>query len=133
MNVHIICQKLKLYRYERRIKICPSIGFWFATLFSEVLFAITFSLLTANIFYFMCELNVGLSNWLFFIGIVSSVAVIGITVAIMLAATIRKEMFVRNLFLSFSFLMTITNGYLFHYDNSEAYIEKVTFVYIDLH
>ena len=125
LNVHIICQKIKLFRYEQRVKACPTFAFWFATLCSELPFAIGTSLIAANLIYFMCELNVGLHNWLFFVGVVSCVAAVGNTVAIALAAVIRKEMIVRDLFLLFAFLMTISNGYLFHYDKSKPYIEKV--------
>lgn len=131
--MHILCQKIKLFRYEQRVKTCPTFAFWFATLCSELPFALASSLVSANLVYFMSELNVGVDNWLFFVGVVSCVAGVGITVAIALSAVIRREMIVRDLFLLFSFLMTISNGYLFHYDQSQPYIEKVKAAYDTQH
>jgi hypothetical protein len=125
-NVHIICQKLKLFRHEQRVNVCPSFAFWFATLFSEIPFSLASSLVSANIVYFMAELNVGLGNYIFFVCVVSCVAAVGNTTAIWLAAVFKREMIVRDIFLLFSFLMTISNGYLFHYDQSEGYIEDVS-------
>lgn len=44
LNVHIIGQKIKTFRYEQRSGCCPTFGFWLAFVLSEIPFTIFFAL-----------------------------------------------------------------------------------------
>ena len=125
-NIHIVCQKIKVFRYEYAVGACPVGAFWFATLVSEIPFSVAFSLVQASIIYSMAALNTGVTNFLFYVSAVAMVSVIGLTTAIMFAAVIKKELIVRDLFLFCSFMMTMSSGYLFKYDEMEAYVSQVS-------
>eukprot|EP00602_Paraphysomonas_sp_CaronLab_P009688 CAMPEP_0185022730 /NCGR_PEP_ID=MMETSP1103-20130426/5431_1 /TAXON_ID=36769 /ORGANISM="Paraphysomonas bandaiensis, Strain Caron Lab Isolate" /LENGTH=1307 /DNA_ID=CAMNT_0027554945 /DNA_START=376 /DNA_END=4299 /DNA_ORIENTATION=+ len=128
INVHILCQKIQMYRHENAVSCCPPIAFWFATLISEVPFALFFALLQSNIVYFMGELGVGYGNYFFFMSVIALTAIVGLTTAVMFATIIQRELVVRDLFIFCSFMMTVSSGYLFHYDSMEGSINKISLI-----
>ncbi len=112
LNVHIICQKLRVFRYEQKAGLSPSAGFWLATVVSELLFAIIFASLFALIFYFMTDLG-SVPNFAFFLSVQLCVAMVGTCSVIMLSAVFRTEIVVRDIFLTFTFLMLFLAGFVF--------------------
>lgn len=126
INVHIICQKLQVFRYERSAKCCPTLGFWLAMILSEVPFTIFFGLIFSNISYWMGSLNTGIENYFFYMGVHVLVSVIGFTSALMLASVTRREIVVRDFFLFCLFMNSMTSGFMFQQPNMEESIVKIS-------
>ena len=59
LNAHIFHQKLQVFLFERRGKWASTVGYLFASLLPEVLFASTYVLIFGNIVYFMASLSEG--------------------------------------------------------------------------
>jgi ABC-type multidrug transport system ATPase subunit len=126
VNIHIVCQKIKVYRHENAVGACPTAAFWFATLVSEIPFSVFFSVIQASLIYSMAALNTGINNYFFYVSAICMVGVIGLTTAIGFAAVIKKELIVRDLFVFCSFMMTMSSGYLFKYDDMNSYVSQVS-------
>jgi len=128
INIHLICQKILLYRDEHAVNCCPTSIFWLATLLSEIPFSIAFTLIISNLFYFMAKLNTGIYEYLYFVATMSLTSAIGITSAILFASVIQREFIVRDFFMYCTFMMTLMSGYLFKYDlmtESSVYFTKI--------
>lgn len=126
INVHIICQKLQVFRYERSAKCCPTIGFWLAMILSEIPFTVFFGLIFSNISYFMGSLNTGVDNYFFYMGVHVLVSIVGFTSALMLAAVTRREIVVRDFFLFCLFMNSMTSGFMFQQPNMEDSVVKIS-------
>lgn len=126
INVHIICQKLQVFRYERSAKCCPTIGFWLAMILSEIPFTIFFGLIFSNISYWMGSLNTGVENYFFYMGVHIFVSIIGFTSTLMLAAVTRREIVVRDFFLFCLFMNSMTSGFMFQQPNMEDAVVKIS-------
>ena len=113
INVHIYCQKLQVFRYERSAHCCPTLGFWISYLLAEVPFVIFFALIFSHIVYYMGGLNTGVENYFWWHGSQMVMALLGMTSVVMFAAVTRREIVVRDLFLLFLFMNTLTSGFLF--------------------
>jgi hypothetical protein len=113
LNVHIICQKIQVFRYERDAKCNPTIGFFIAAFISEIPFTIFFALICANITYFLADLNDGFHNYIFYMGVQMLIGIVGFTTTLMFASVFRREIVVRDLFLFCLFMMVMTTGFIF--------------------
>jgi ABC-type multidrug transport system ATPase subunit len=113
LNVHLVCQKLEIFRYERSAGCSSTPGFWLAFFLSEIPFTLFFGMIFANTVYFMSHIATGLENYVYFHGIQMIVAVLGLSTTITFAAVIRKEIAVRDLYLFCLFMCTMTAGFLF--------------------
>jgi ABC-type multidrug transport system ATPase subunit len=113
INVHITCQKLQVFRYERSAHCCPTLGFWASYFLAEVPFVLFFALIFANLVYWMSGLSTGADAYFWFMGTQVIMALLGMTSVVMFAAVTRREIVVRDLFLLFLFLNTLTSGFLF--------------------
>lgn len=113
INVHIICQKIQVFRYERNCNATSVVGFFLSSFLSEIPFIVFFALIFINIVYNFADLNSGVQNYWFFVGVELLVAILGYTTALMAAAVIRREIVVRDLFIFFFLMMTFCSGYIF--------------------
>ena len=113
LNVHIIGQKIKTFRYEQRAGACPTVGFWITSIISEIPFVIFFAMIFSNISYFMAELNTGVEDYFFYMAVHAMIASIGMLTALMFTAVFRREIVVRDLFVFCLFMMIMTSGMLF--------------------
>jgi hypothetical protein len=113
LNVHILCQKIQVFRYERSAKCTPTLMFFLAAFISEIPFTVFFAMIFSNITYFLASLNTGYKNYFFYMGVHCLISIIGYTTTLMLAAVIRREIAVRNIFLFFTFMMIMTGGLIF--------------------
>lgn len=113
INVHILCQKIQIFRYEREAKCCPTVGFFLATFLSEIPFTWFFGFIFSNITYFMADLNEGAYNYRFYMAVHFLISIIGFTTALMFASVFRREIVVRDLFLFCLFMMFMTAGFIF--------------------
>lgn len=114
LNIHIVCQKLQLFRYEQSKNCCSVFSFWFATIVSECLFGIGYFLIYSSIIYFMVNLAAGLDKYLFFISLHAVVTILAVVTALAFAAFFRKEFLIRDCYLIWFFLMTMFSGYPVH-------------------
>lgn len=112
LNVHIICQKIRVFRYEQRSGAAPHFGFWLSTIVSEVVFASFFTIIFASILYLMTKLN-DTSDMPFFLGVMIMDCIVGVLTTVMFAAVFRSEILVRDLFLVCTFMMLFTAGFVF--------------------
>jgi ABC-type multidrug transport system ATPase subunit len=126
INVHIIGQKIKTFRYEQRAGACPTLGFWLTCIVSEIPFTIFFAMVFSNLLYFMGDLNQGLEDYLYFMVVQALVAVIGILTAVMFTAVFRREIVVRDLFVFCLFLMIMTSGMLFTQQTMRTFVVDIS-------
>eukprot|EP00602_Paraphysomonas_sp_CaronLab_P005049 CAMPEP_0185030590 /NCGR_PEP_ID=MMETSP1103-20130426/17564_1 /TAXON_ID=36769 /ORGANISM="Paraphysomonas bandaiensis, Strain Caron Lab Isolate" /LENGTH=1294 /DNA_ID=CAMNT_0027565783 /DNA_START=13 /DNA_END=3894 /DNA_ORIENTATION=- len=128
INVHIICQKLQVFRYERSAKCCPTFGFWVAIFVSEVPFTIFFGLVFSNISYYMSNMKSGVDNYFFYMGVHALTSVLGFTTALMFAAVSRREIIVRDFFLFCLFMNSMTSGFMFQQNAMEDAIVDISVI-----
>jgi ABC-type multidrug transport system ATPase subunit len=126
INVHIIGQKIKTFRYEQRAGACPTFGFWLTCILSELPFTIFFALVFSNILYFMGALNYGAEDYFFFMAVQCLVACIGILTALMFTTVFRREIVVRDLFVFCLFAMIMTSGMLFTQSTMRNFVVDVS-------
>lgn len=71
LNAHIFHQKLLVFLFERKGKCVSTVGYLFASVLPELLFALSYVLIFGNIVYFMSSLNEGKSCYIptFFLNI----------------------------------------------------------------
>jgi ABC-type multidrug transport system ATPase subunit len=113
LNVHIICQKISVFRYERAAKCGSTFGFWLTLLCTEIPFTLFFGGIFSNLSYFMSNMNTGIENYIFYEIIHGLICIIGLTSTVMFATIIKREIVVRDLFLFCLFMNVLTSGFLF--------------------
>ena len=99
INVHIINQKQKVFRYERESGVCSLPSFLFASIISELPFAILFSLIYSVVVYYMCNLGNGFEDLRIWSGILLMSTVIGLLTVLLFTSNLRAEIAVRDCFL----------------------------------
>ena len=114
LNIHIVCQKLQIYRYERARKCCSLFSFWFATLLAEISFGLVYFLIYSCMVYFMTEMAAGYTKFLFFIALHAVITTVAVTTALAFAAFFRTEFVIRDAYLVWFFLMVMFSGYPVH-------------------
>lgn len=110
LNVHVICQKLQVFRYEQASRNCTSLSFAIATVISDVPFTILYALVFASTCYFLSDLNKGYGNYFFFVVVLCMIANIGLGTALMLSTILIREIPVRDMYFLFTFLMVMLSG-----------------------
>ena len=126
LNVHIICQKIQVFRYERAAQCGSTFGFWLTLLCTEIPFTLFFGAIFSNLSYFMSNMNRGLENYLFYEVIHGLISTIGLTSAVMFAAILRREIVVRDLFLFCLFMNVLTSGFLFQQPSMQDAVVQIS-------
>lgn len=128
LNVHIICQKLQMFRYERSAGCASTFGFWLTLLCTEIPFTLFFGAIFSNISYFMSDMNTGVGNYLFYEAIHGLISTIGLTSAVMFATILRREIVVRDLFLFCLLMNVLTSGFLFQQPNMQQAVVDISVI-----
>eukprot|EP00605_Chrysophyceae_sp_TOSAG23-4_P002784 GSChrysophyteH1.ASY1.ANO1.3068.1 assembled CDS len=87
--------------------------FALATLLSEAPVTCAMACIFGFTVYFLTELNFGWDNFQFYALNISSLAIIGLQTAFLLAVVLRKEILVRDCFIVFTFLQVLLSGFPF--------------------
>ena len=114
LNIHILCKKLQLFRYEQARKYCSVFTFWFATLISEILFGLAYFLVFFHIIFLMTKLSGGWDKYLFFLQLHICITVLAVCVSIAFTAVFKKEYLIRNVFLVWFFVMIMFSVNFFY-------------------
>lgn len=128
LNVHVICEKLRLFRYERNSGCCSLPAFGIATLVSEIPFSIASVWIYGSILYFLVKLDVGSDNFFYWIGNLCMFSVEGLTTAYLLSSLFRREFAVREAYLSVFLLCVLLSGFVFQLSSMTYYISDATVV-----
>jgi ABC-type multidrug transport system ATPase subunit len=134
LNVHIICQKLQVFRYERSAQCASTFGFWLTLLCTEIPFTLFFGAIFSNISYFMSSMSSrggeggggNFENYLFYEALHGLISTIGLTSAVMFATILRREIVVRDLFLFCLFMNVLTSGFLFKQPDMQEAVVQVS-------
>ena len=126
INVHVVVKKFEQFRIEQAAQCTPALSFVVATFLSEVPFTILGAVVFSSIVYFEASLNVGASNYFFFVEACSMIAIVGTTTALMLTALLHTEFAVRDTYLTFSFLMVLISGFPFQLPGVRDYIAALS-------
>lgn len=120
--VHVICQKLQIFRYEQNNGCTTIAAFVIATILSEVPFLAFYVYIFSNILYFMADLAKGYYNYGWWVQTVEMNAMIGLVSAYLFCAIFKKELVVRDMFFlvitiaimlsGFPFQLTVMTSYL---------------------
>ena len=113
INVHIICQRLLVFRYEQAAKCCPTISFMIAFLISEIPFVLLSTTVFGSITFGLGRLGFGFANYIFFVESLWSIAFIGLIVATLYASIFVYEYTVRELYIASTFFMLLISGFPF--------------------
>lgn len=127
LNVHIICQKIELFRYEQASGAAPVVSFALATFLTELPFTFFYAMLYSNIMYFLVNMNMGYENWYFFQEVMLMVSAIAFTTAILFSSIFRsREIMVRDAFLLVVFTMLMFSGFPFQIAGLNNHFEKMS-------
>jgi ABC-type multidrug transport system ATPase subunit len=121
-NVHVICQKLQIFRYEQASGCCTIAAFAIASFLSEVPFLAFYILVFADIIYFMADLSKGYYSYGFFIQTLEMNAMIGLTTAFLLSSILKKELLVRDVFFMTLTLVALLSGFPFQLTTMTSYL-----------
>lgn len=113
LNVHIICQKMKVYRSEQRGGVMSAGVFFLSTLMAEIPFAMFYASIFSALVYFMVGYRTGYENFQFFMTVQVLIAALGVMFTLLSAAVFVKEFVVRDIFLVLSFVMIMVSGFPF--------------------
>jgi ABC-type multidrug transport system ATPase subunit len=113
LSVHIVCQKLQLYRYELNSRCTTTFAFVLGTLLSEVPFSIFYIALFSNLIYFMSDMGKGYAHYWFFVELLCLEGLVGVAGAYLYAAIFRKELLVRDLFILTVSVIALISGFPF--------------------
>jgi ABC-type multidrug transport system ATPase subunit len=111
-NVHTVCQKMRVFRYEQKANCIHPISMCIATATSEATFATFFSIVFTSILFFMTKLN-DLEHMSYFTSLVCMMTWVGTGFSTMLAAVLRSEIVVRDVFVFFLFSCIMLSGFPF--------------------
>lgn len=126
LNVHVVTQKMQLYRYELKAGCCSPIDFLIGTAIAEVPFTILFMVIFGSLIFGLTRINVGFSNYLYFIEVISLNSIIGMAGSFMLVSMFKKELIVRDFFLVIVILVCLLSGFPFLLVSMTSYLADVT-------
>lgn len=126
INVHIICQRLLVFRYEQAAKCCPTISFMIAFLISEIPFVLLSTTIFASITFGLGKLAYGFGNYMFFLESLWSIAFIGLIVATLYASVLGHEYSVRELYIASTFFMLLISGFPFQLKVMTAFYQGLS-------
>ena len=113
LNVHIIVQKMKVFRFEQRSGLMSGGVFFISTFLAESVFSVFYNSVFSSIVYYMMDLGSGLENFRYFVNVQALTCLYSLLTCLLLAAVIKKEFIVRDVFLMFFFLMVMISGFVF--------------------
>lgn len=113
LNVHIICQKMKVFRSEQRTDIMTGVVFFASTFLTEALFTIFFTSVFSTIVFYMMAIGSGAVRLQYYLMVQSLTALYSMLTCLLLAAVFVKEFIVRDIFLLGFFLMVMISGFTF--------------------
>lgn len=126
VNVHVICQRLLVYRYEQSAKCCPTASFTIAFLISEIPFVLFSTLIFGTLIFFLGKLGFGIGDYMFFIESMWSIALIGLIVATLFASLFVYEYTVRELYIASTFFMLLISGFPFQLTNITPFFSGIS-------
>lgn len=113
LNVHIICQKMKVFRSEQRSGTLSGAVFLASTFIAEAAFTAFYITVFSVIVYYMMDLGSGWENIKYFVNVQLCTSLYAMVTCLLLAAVFRKEFIVRDIFLLGFFLMVMVSGFPF--------------------
>lgn len=122
LNVHVICEKIRLFRYERSVGFNNIFAFYFSTVVSEVPFQIVYTTIYASLIYSLVNLSSGVSNYFFFIGVLNMFGLIGLTTTHLISSLFRKELLVRDMMLLIMLFLVLLGGYVFQIPRMNTFL-----------
>jgi hypothetical protein len=128
LTVHTICQKLQLYRYELASGCCTTFAFILGAILSEVPFQLAFTWVFATITYFMADMSKGYENYVFWVTALLMQSMVGLSGAYLYAALFRKELVVRDLFLTTVTFVALLSGFPFQLTVMTDYLASASVV-----
>lgn len=126
LGIHVICQKLQLFRYEQESGCCTTFAFLVATAISEIPLNSLLTLIFLNIMYFMVNLRKGYNNYFFFMIVLCLNSLVGLVGAYLLGAIFRKELIVREIFVLILTFAALLSGFAFQLPHMYDYISHST-------
>jgi ABC-type multidrug transport system ATPase subunit len=128
LSVHVICQKLQLYRYELNSRCCTTFAMVLGTIVSEIPFSIAYIFIFANLIYWMSDFGKGASNYWFFVEILCLHGIVGTMGAYLYGAIFRKELLVRDLFILTVSIVALISGFPFQLTSMTDYLASASVV-----
>jgi ABC-type multidrug transport system ATPase subunit len=113
LNVHIIVQKMKVFRSEQKCGVMSGGVFLISTYLAEAVFSFFFIMVFSTIVYFMMDLGSGAENFRFWCSVQAMTSLYSLLTCLMLAAVFKKEFIVRDVFLMGFFLAVMLSGFVF--------------------
>lgn len=126
-NVHTVCQKMRVFRYEQKAGCCPMLGMWLATIVSEATFAMFFCTIFSSNLFVMTKLH-NADDMFFFTSVVATLAALGCAIAATLAGIFRSEVVVRDVFIFFLFANIMLSGFPFQLPAMTDDARRVSYV-----
>lgn len=111
-NVHTVCQKMRVFRYEQKAGCCPTLAMWLATILSEATFAMFFSTIFSTILFFITKLQ-GVDEMGFYTSVIATMAALGCAISTCMAGLFRAEIVVRDVFIFYLFANIMLSGFPF--------------------
>lgn len=128
LGIHLLCQKLRIFRYEQQAKCCPAIAFGLGLFIAEVPTTVIGAALYSTISYWLADANKGVWNFFFFTNVLCMQALIGLVSAILFAAVLKKEFAVRDIYLLCTFLMVLLSGFTLQLPGITHWIKEITVI-----
>jgi ABC-type multidrug transport system ATPase subunit len=128
LGIHLLCQKLRIFRYEQQAKCCPAIAFGLGLFIAEVPTTVIGAALYSTISYFLADANKGVWNFFFFTNVLCMQALVGLVSAILFAAVLKKEFAVRDIYLLCTFLMVLLSGFTLQLPSIVHWIKDLTVI-----
>lgn len=125
-NIHSICQKLQMFRYERMMSVTTVPHFIVATLVSEIPFTVPFAGLYATVLFFWVEMSNSAEDYFFFVGMMMMNCCVGIFLYVFLGAMLKKELFVRDFFFVVLTFIVVISGFPFPLKNMYQFLRTIS-------
>ena len=126
-NIHVITQKVKVFKAEQKMGITRSSQFLITSALSEIPFAWFFTFFFVAFAYQLIDYKDGVGNFSFFIQVNLFTALMGIQLTYLMACFFGKEFIVRDLFLFVFFTMVMISGFPFTITVMRQRIADLTF------
>lgn len=128
VNCHIICEKLRLFKYEQSAGCCSLPAFVISVMLSDGPFVVAIAALFSNIIYWMTSLNFGLDNYSFYVGAIIMLTLEGLSAIYLFAVILRREFVIRESYLAVFTLLILMSGYAFQLSTMTYYIGDASVV-----
>jgi ABC-type multidrug transport system fused ATPase/permease subunit len=126
LNIHIVCKKLEIFRFEQRKRCVSMFEFWLATLVTETCTGLVYGLVYSNIVYFLVRLAAGWGKYVFFMELLSMTVMMAVSMAVAFAAVFRVEFLIRDIYLAWFFLMVMMSGYPIHIPYFFEWVQRLS-------